>query len=162
GRFHRKRRAADLQEEAAQARLQEEKRAHITSLVGQCEHYGLGYPYDKATKDLLRERFQQLGPDDPLPEDLIAYAVANPRVALRLHLVQTVDVHRFGLAPHLTAVEWPLVAAIARMELNGVPTNAERMGAYRGLCEQITEVMAQRLLKSGITPGSRKSFLKRM
>src|SRR5262249_7632364 len=108
GRFHRKRRAADLQEEAAQARLQEEKRAHITSLVGQCEHYGLGYPYDKATKDLLRERFQQLGPDDPLDEDLIAYAVADAEFALRLHLVQTVDVHRFGLAPHLTAVEWPL------------------------------------------------------
>src|SRR5262249_27551521 len=51
GRFHRKRRAADHQEEEAQARLQEEKRAHITSLVGQCEAYTLGYPYDKETKD---------------------------------------------------------------------------------------------------------------
>src|SRR5262249_9591811 len=48
------------------------------------------------------------------------------------------------------------------MELCGVPASAERMGAYRGLCAQITEVMAQRLLKSGITPGSPKSLLKRM
>jgi DNA polymerase-1 len=162
GRFHRKRRAANFQEETAQARLQEERRAHITSLVGQCEHYHLNYPYDRVTKDLLRERFQKLGPDDPLDDDLVAYAVADAEFAVRLHLAQAVDVHRFGLAPHLAAVEWPLVAAISRMEVNGLPVNAERMRAYRGLCEQITEVMAQRLLKFGITPGSRKSFLKRM
>jgi DNA polymerase-1 len=162
GRFHLRRRAAAPHEEVAQHRLQDEKRAHVTSLIGQCDNYGLAYPYDKAAKDRLRERFIRLRPEDPLDEELVRYALLDAEYALRLHLAQANDVHRLGLAPHLAAVEWPLVAAVARMECNGVPVNPERLQAYRRLCGQIAEEMGRRLRTLGIMPGSAGSFLRRM
>ncbi len=163
GRFHRRNRpAAGAAVEVARDRKLEERAAHVTSLVGQCEHYGLAYPFDKVAKDGFRSRFGELGPDDPLDGAMAAYAMADAEFALRLHLVQSADVHRFGLEPHLAAVEWPLVGAVARMELAGLPVRAERLGEYRRLCERIAGVMAGRLDKAGIKPGSRASFLRKM
>jgi DNA polymerase-1 len=162
GRFHKREPVTDPEEAVARDRKLEEKRVHITSLVGQCEHYRLGYPFDKLTKDAFRERFLLLGTDDPLDEGMAAYALADAEFALRLHLAQTVDVHRLGLAPHLAAVEWPLVGALARMEWAGMPVNRERMEAYRALARSIADLMGRRLSQWSIKPGSRRSFLKAM
>jgi DNA polymerase I-like protein with 3'-5' exonuclease and polymerase domains len=162
GRFHKKHREADPGDDPGEARRREEKRAHITSLVGQCEHYGLGYPFDKGTKDALRQRFCRLGPDDPLDGDMIAYAISDAEYALRLHLAQGPDVQRLGLTPHLAAVEWPLVGTVARMERAGLPVSTTQMAEYRGLCLRIVDVLAERLVGHGITPGSAKSFLDEM
>jgi DNA polymerase I-like protein with 3'-5' exonuclease and polymerase domains len=162
GRFHKKTREAGHDDDPGEARRREEKRAHITSLVGQCEHYRLGYPYDKATKDVLRQRFSRLGPNDPLDGDLIAYAVSDAEYALRLYLAQTPDVQRLGLANHLAAVEWPLIGTVARMERAGLPVSAAQMAEYRELCVRIVELLAGRLAGRGITPGSAKSFLEVM
>jgi DNA polymerase I-like protein with 3'-5' exonuclease and polymerase domains len=162
GRFHHRPRAKDPGDEVAQARKLEEKRAHITSLVGQCEHYGIPYPFGKQSKDDIRKRFLRLRAEDPLDEVMVAYAMADAEYVLPLHLAQAVDVHRFGLAPHLAAVEWPLVGAVARMERAGLPVDRERLQAYAGLCRQIAAVMAGRLTAFDIQPGSIKSFLQRM
>jgi DNA polymerase I-like protein with 3'-5' exonuclease and polymerase domains len=162
GQFHRRRRLDEEGGEAGEARHREEKRADITSLVGQCQHFGLAYPYDKLTKDALRDRFLRLGSAEALGGDLVAYAVSDAEFALRLHLAQGYDVQRFGLAPHLAAVEWPLVGAVARMERAGLPVSCQRMHQYRAVCQHITDIMAGRLMECGITPGSRTSFLKVM
>src|SRR5262249_38315615 len=98
----------------------------------------------------------------PLDSDLIDYAVSDAEYALRLHLAQGPDVQRLGLAPHLAAVEWPLVGTVARMERAGLPVSTSKMAEYRGLCLQIVEVLAERLVGHGITPGSAKSFLEEM
>jgi DNA polymerase I-like protein with 3'-5' exonuclease and polymerase domains len=161
GRFHKKHRESGP-DDPGEARRREERRAQITSLVGQCEHYSLGYPYDKETKDALRQRFGRLGPDDPLDGDLIAYAVSDAEYALRLHLAQGADVQRLGLAPHLAAVEWPLIGTVARMERAGLPVSTAQMAEYRALCVRIVELLAGRLAGHGITPGSAKSFLEVM
>jgi DNA polymerase-1 len=162
GRFHPRQRAKDPEEEVARARKLEEKAAHITSLVGQCEHYGLSYPFDKATKKAFQDRFLRLGRDDVIDDAMATYAMSDAEFALRLHFAQTPDVHRSGLTPHLAAVEWPLVAALARMEWVGLPIGQERLRVYRELCRKIAGVMADRLTTLGIKPGSRDSFLKAM
>jgi DNA polymerase-1 len=162
GRFHRRERVTDPEEAVARDRKLDEKKAHVTSLVGQCEHFRLGYPYDKCTKDVFRERFLRLGPDDPFDEGMAGYALADAEFTLRLHLAQGPDVQRFGLGPHLAAVEWPLVGALARMEWAGLPVNQERLAAYRELTRSIAAVMGERLVPWGIKPGSPRSFLKAM
>jgi DNA polymerase I-like protein with 3'-5' exonuclease and polymerase domains len=162
GRFHRRRRAAGAEEEVARARKLAEKAAHITSLVGQCEHYGIEYPYSKSTKDDLRARFARLRPDDPIDVAMAAYAMSDAEYALRLHLAQTPDVQRLGLLPHLAAVEWPLVGTLARMEQVGLPVNPARMQEYRQLCRTIAGAMARRLEPFDIKPGSWESFLDAM
>ncbi len=162
GRFHRRRRPASAEEEVARGRKLAEKVAHITSLVGQCEHYAAPYPYPKQAKDDIRERFLRLGPDGPIDETMAAYAMSDAEFALRLHLAQTPDVQRLGLLPHLAAIEWPLVGTVAHMEWVGLPVNAGRMQRYRELCRAIAGVMGRRLEPYGIRPGSRDSFLEAM
>jgi DNA polymerase-1 len=162
GRFHKRQRVADAEEAIARTRKLEEKSAHITSLVGQCEHYHLRYPFSKELKNDLRKRFSRLSPDDRLDDLLKGYAMADAEFALRLHLAQAADVHRFGLTSHLAVVEWPLVGAIARMERVGMPINHQRMHKYRELCRSIAEHMSGCLREQGIKPGSRDSFLKAM
>ena len=162
GRFHRRQRATTTAEEVAHARRQEEKAAHITSLVGQCEHYHIAYPFTKDAKRIMRERFMALTADAPIDAAMAEYAASDAEFALRLHLAQESDVQRFGLGHHLAAVEWPLVGAVARMEMAGLPADRERMGRDRRTCQEIVAVMARRLEGHDIIPGSRSSFLKAM
>jgi DNA polymerase-1 len=162
GRFHQRRRPASVEEEVARTRKLAEKVAHITSLVGQCEHYQISYPYSRQAKDELRERFRRLGPNDVIDAAMAAYAMSDAQFALQLHLAQSADVHRLGLLLHLATVEWPLVSTMARMERIGLPTSPQRMKDYQELCRTIAGVMAQRLEPHGIKPGSRNSFLRAM
>jgi DNA polymerase-1 len=161
GRFHRRQSAADPEEAIARDRKLKAKAAHVTSLVGQCAHYGFPHPFAQL-KDQMRREFMELGPNDPLDEQKITYAVSDAEYALRVHLAQAEDVHRQGLAPHLAAIEWPLVGVIARMEMAGLPFDSERADRYRELCRSIAAEMARRLSHHGIKPGSRDSFLKVM
>jgi DNA polymerase I-like protein with 3'-5' exonuclease and polymerase domains len=161
GRFHRRQPIDDPAEAVARARQLREKSAHATSLVGQCAHYGIPHPFALAKGEMQR-RFLTLGRDETLTDMDLAYAASDAEYALRLHLAQAADVHRIGLLPHLATVEWPLVAAVARMELAGLPIDRERAARYREACLAIAREMADRLAAFGIVAGSRDSFLKAM
>jgi DNA polymerase family A len=161
GRFHWRQAGTDPGGEVAGRRKSKEKIAHLTSLVGQCEHYGFAHPFAHL-KDRMRERFLRLGRDEPLDRPMIEYAMSDAAYALRLHLAQAEDVQRLGLAPHLATIEWPMVGVIARMELAGMPFDPGRATRYQRLCREIYRVMAERLVPYGIKPGSRDSFLNAM
>jgi DNA polymerase I-like protein with 3'-5' exonuclease and polymerase domains len=159
GTFHTRDKNAVAKEANRLKRELKEKEAHVTSLIGQCERYGLRYPFNKHEKDELRERFLRLGPDDPLDGCMKEYAAADAEYALRVHLAQTPDVQQFGLEPHLAQIEWPLVAVLARIERTGLPASRGKMQEYRELCGAVAEAKAKELEKWNITAGSRRSFL---
>ena len=158
GRFHRRNACRSVSDDIANQQELETKAAHITSLVGQCEQYSIPHPF-AAAKELMRERFLHLRPDDPLDESMLAYSVSDAEYALRLYFAQQPDVDRFGLSPHLSRVEFPFVATLARMEWTGLPFDAQRAAEYREMCKKIVVVMGDRLQKHGVKPGSRDSFL---
>ncbi len=163
GRHHKRSLANDFTASEAECLRAEdgmaERRAHLLSLVGQCEHYGLGYPHSES-KDALRERFIRLGPGDPLDERLVEYSAADAEWTLRLYAAQQPDVLREGLASHLYGVEFPFAVANARMEWRGVHVDGSNREALQAGARRAADFHASRLRDYGIDPpGSRDRFL---
>lgn len=156
GEFHRR----NVQHGGADADHREQQ-AHVRSLIGQCQRYALSYPF-VGHKDRLRQQFLALGPDDELTAEMIDYAVADAEFAVRVHRAQMNDLADNDLLRHLMTVEYPLVGAIARMELNGLPVDTTVIATLDGPLAQIASEYAEELQRYGITPNSRDSFLAKM
>lgn len=132
--------------------------AHLLSLRGQCDHYGLTYPFSDS-KDELRNRFLGLA-NDPLDARLVDYAAADAEWTLRLYLAQQRDIVRVGLHAHLHTVEFPFVVANARIEWNGVLVHPERALELADGAHRAADHYAAVLREHGVDPpGSRPKFL---
>lgn len=136
----------------------EQRRKHLLSLTGQCEHYGLVHPHAGA-KDHLRDRFLELG-DGALGDDLIDYAVADAEFTLRVYCAQQPDILRAGLHAHLHTIEYPFACTNARIEWNGVGVSRVRLDEIRQGAGAAVDHYAAVLADNGVVPpGSRPRFL---
>ena len=149
----------DTEEICAEAELSRRK-AHLLSLVGQCVHYGLSYPFSDS-KDDLRDAFLQIEQGARLTDELLAYASADAEWTLRLYIAQQLAVLEAGLDHHLRTVEFPFAVANASMEWRGVHVNPDRRETLRRAATNAAEHFAEELRKYGIDPpGSVSKFLK--
>lgn len=146
-------------EESEKKKSADEKRAGLLSLVGQCEHYKIPFPFSHSKEELQR-LFLNLKPGEPITERMLAYAAADAEGALRVYAAQQQDVFRYGLQKQLYEVEFPFAVANARMEWNGVQLSSEKMAAIREGCTRAVEHFGEKLKDLGMeNPGSPKQFL---
>lgn len=130
----------------------DEQKAHLLSLVGQCERYGLTYPYTRDSKDRFRDRFLALREDDRIAPDMLEYSAADAEWTLRVYLAQQQDVLRQGIHAHLHTIEFPFAVANARMEWNGVHIDPKRMARVRDGAKKATEHYGDALVRLGVDP----------
>lgn len=135
---------------------------HAVSLVGQCAHYALGYPFSESKHEHQAE-FLAFDDRRPLSPRAVAYAAADAEWTLRLYFAQQPDIVRRGLVRHLQTVEFPFIAPNARMEWRGVFVDRTRTTRLATAARGARDAAAAALKRHGVVPPhDRRAFLDAM